>query len=119
MATTVANIMDAAWQIMQDVMTGGGDGTMYPLADQVKWINEAVEVIRQARPDSALADTGLDQRTITPVTASDSVISLDDRWKTAIVEWVVSRAFMSDSEDKGDRRQGAEHQKLFMEALGR
>ena len=118
MATTVANIMDAAWQIMQDVMSGG-DGTMYPVADQVKWINEAVEVIRQARPDSALADTGLTQRTIVPVTIAASAISLDDRWKTAIVEWVVSRAFMSDSEDKGDRRQGAEHQKLFMEALGR
>ena len=47
------------------------------------------------------------------------MISIDDRHYTAILEWVLYRAFGADAEDAGDLKQAAAHQAAFDRALGR
>tara|TARA_R110002110_G_scaffold7042_21_gene35025 strand:- start:1353 stop:1703 length:351 start_codon:yes stop_codon:yes gene_type:complete len=112
--TTVQNILDAAWQILKDP----SGALFYPAADMYRWVNEGVEQIRQARPECQITSAGA-LITITPVTALVDVISIDDRHYTAILEWVLYRAFGADAEDAGDLKQAAAHQAAFDRALGR
>lgn len=113
---TGTDVMESCWHLLQDKED---PHVLYPGQEQVKWINEAVVQITQERPDSLIATGGLSIRTITPIVDLDSTLSLTDRWKTAVIEWVLSRAFQTDAEDEGDKKQADRHSKLFNEAIGR
>jgi len=113
---TGTDIMEAAWQLLQDE---DDPHLFYPGQKMVKWINEAVEQIRQQRPDCLVDSAGVVLRTITPITDLANTLSLDNRWKTAVVDWVVSRALQTDAEDEGDREQAALHLQLGAQATAR
>jgi hypothetical protein len=108
--------MEAAWQLLQDE---DDPHQFYPGQKMLKWINEAVEQIRQQRPDSLVDAAGVTLRTITPITDLSDTLSLDNRWKTAVIDWVVSRALQTDAEDEGDRKQAALHLQLGAQATAR
>jgi len=113
---TGTNVLDDCWQILQDT---DEPRKFYPAEKLLPWVNEAVERIRQRRPDSMIATGGASLRTITALTAVGGAIGVADRWKTAIVDWVVARAFQTDAEDEGDQKQAALHLQLFKDAVGR
>ena len=107
---TAKEVMEACWQILQDE---GEPHKFYPEPKLIPWINEGVEQIRQRRPDCIIQEDGITPITFTRVTSSSDIISIDRRWFTAIVEWVVMRCFLTDAEDEGDQKQAALHSQYF------
>ena len=106
----VTTVLEAVWQIMQDE---DDPHEFYPEKKLIKWVNEAVDQIRQRRPDSLISEDGLTIELITPVAEGADTISIADRWFSAIVEWVVFRTFQTDAEDEGDQKQAASHQNNY------
>lgn len=110
------DVLETCWQLLNDTEE---PHVFYPSQRLLGWVNEAVEQIRQRRPECILDSDGIALVDIVPVTGEDDTISLDARWKSAIVEWVVARCYQTDMEDKGDQSQADIHLKLFESYVGR
>jgi len=113
---TGMDIMDACWQVLKD---GEEPHTFYPDQDMVKWVNEGIAQVTQRRPDSLIDADGVSIREIVPIEDLSDTLSISGRWFTALVEWVLVRAFQTDAEDEGDRAQAALHMKMFAEVIVR
>ena len=108
-------VMDLCWDILQD---DEEPRQFYPAEKMIKWINEAVEKIRQKRPDSLIDSDGFTIISVTPIVDIGDTISLSDRWLTSVCEWVLMRAFQNDGEDEGDQSQSRLHKDLFDASIG-
>ena len=69
-----------------------------------RFINEAVDLITSMRPD-ALIDTDNSLITVTDLTALSDTISIANKWKVPVVDYVVSRCYgmKSDGKDNAER----------------
>ncbi len=118
---TGLDVMNSAWEVLDD---SEDPHELYPEDDMPKWINEGVELVRQSRPDVLLDATGAlivivpldeDEEAVDPL---EAVLSIPDRWKPALVEWVLFRAFDIDSDDRRDKAQAESHEQRFIALLG-
>lgn len=107
---TVRDVFELCWQIMQD---SEDPHIFYPARNLYPWLNEAVEQVLQRRPESRIDSTGEALLAVSEVSSLSDELSLADRWKTALVEWVIMRCFQSDAEDVGDKSQAKIHFELF------
>jgi len=113
---TGTEVMEACWQVLQDE---DEPHTFYPDQKMVRWVNEAVDQVTQRRPDSLVGADGVSITTVVPIEELEDTLSIGRRWFSALVEWVLMRAFQTDAEDEGDRNQAALHQKFFADVIAR
>lgn len=110
------DIMEPCWQILKDKEE---PHLLYPAQDMVKWVNEGIDQIVQRRPDSLVDDDGVALVAIVEIEDLDDAVSVGRRWKTALISWVLFRAFGADAEDEGDAKQSVMHFQSFEAAVMR
>lgn len=95
------------------------DAASYRWADVllIRWLNDGVLLITEMRPESLLTGP-YTLGTLTDVSAIGDTISIDDRYRESLVDYVVARAFAQDAQDKQDLARANSHFSQFLIKAG-
>ena len=88
-------------------------GTLWPNAELLGWLAEAQRRVLMLRPDAGLtATTAITLRPATTLAIGDT-LTLNEDFKSHLVNWVCYRAFLQNSENTENATRAASHLSLF------
>jgi hypothetical protein len=76
------------------------------------FLNDGVQLIADTHHDALLTDV-YTLGAVTDVTALGNTISISDRYRDALVDYVCTRAFLVDSQNKQDMTRASHHSRQF------
>jgi hypothetical protein len=98
--------------ILADVYSDGDTAQRWSNTVLMRWLNDGVYLITTLRPESLLA-TAYSLTTLTELTALSGTISIGDRYREALVDYVCGRALAQESQDERDRVRAKDHFQQF------
>jgi len=82
------------------------------------WLNDGQREIVLERPD-ALFDSDADLKTLTEATATTDELTLEDSWRTPLMDYICFMAFQQDSDDTANQQRATSHYQLFQQGIVR
>ena len=116
MATSGTNIITQRVRLLLNDTSTQSNVQRWVDATLLRFLNDAVTLICELRPDAKIADDGT-IRTITALADIGSSISIADKWMLAICHYICARALEMQGGERMNLDASNHHQKAFMDLV--
>lgn len=106
-----SNVIDRARAIWKDA-----GKTTWSDANAFLWLSDAVLELYTIRPDSRIDAFG-ELRTYADITSLTDTIPCDERFRPLLVDYLVARGFMEDSDSGNHMERANAHFKMFYDRV--
>lgn len=83
----------------------------------ITYLNDGVRLVTDNLPESLLSNA-YTRATLAEATVIGSTLSVDERYRGALADYVCARAFLTDGQDRYDLARAALHARNFADATG-